>query len=138
MLLKLTLLAIFGTAMAHFEGVVVVYLRKALGMPESDSNKESLKEFPKRYLHIEMTREAAAILKNFHLGSWILGGFLGLVFGVTLARLTIFRYRNDYNANKGDCYSCVRCIEFCPVKEGKNTLETAEVIVPQPDSSTQN
>ena len=62
MLLKLTLLAIFGTAMAHFEGVVVVYLRKALGMLDSDSNKESLKSFPQRYLHIEMTREAATII----------------------------------------------------------------------------
>jgi len=62
MFLKLTLLAIFGIAMAHFEGVVVVYLRKALGLLDSDSNKESLKEFPKRYLHIEMTREAATII----------------------------------------------------------------------------
>ena len=62
MLLKLILLAIFGIAMAHFEGVVVVYLRKALGMLDSDSNKESLKSFPERYLHIEMTREAATII----------------------------------------------------------------------------
>lgn len=62
MLLKLTLLAIFGIAMAHFEGVVVVYLRKALGMLDSDSNKESLKSFPERYLRIEMTREAATII----------------------------------------------------------------------------
>lgn len=62
MLLKLILLAIFGLAMAHFEGVVVVYLRKALGLIDSDSNSESLKEFPKRYLHIEMTREAATII----------------------------------------------------------------------------
>ena len=62
MLLRLTLLAIFGIAMAHFEGVVVVYLRKALGILDSDSNKESLKSFPERYLHIEMTREAATII----------------------------------------------------------------------------
>ncbi|HBE40620.1 MAG TPA: hypothetical protein DDW27_05350 [Bacteroidales bacterium] len=62
MLFKLLLLAIFGLAMAHFEGVVVVYLRKVLGLLDPDSNKESLKEFPKRYLHIEMTREAATII----------------------------------------------------------------------------
>lgn len=62
MILKLTLLAIFGIAMAHFEGVVVVYLRKALGMLDSDSNKESLGKFPPRYLKIEMTREAATII----------------------------------------------------------------------------
>jgi hypothetical protein len=59
---KLLLLAIFGIAMAHFEGVVVVYLRKALGMIDSESNKESIGRFPKRYLYIEMTREAATII----------------------------------------------------------------------------
>ena len=48
--------------MAHLEGVVVVYLRKVLGLPDSDSNRESVKEFPDRYLHIEMTREAATII----------------------------------------------------------------------------
>ncbi len=32
MSLKLVLLALFAVAMAHCEGVVVVYLRKALGM----------------------------------------------------------------------------------------------------------
>jgi hypothetical protein len=58
----LLLLALFGIAMAHFEGVVVVYLRKALGMLDSESNKESLKRFPVRYLYIEMTREAATII----------------------------------------------------------------------------
>jgi hypothetical protein len=62
MLEKLILLAVFGIAMAHFEGVVVVYLRKALGMLDSESNKESVDKFPKRYLNIEMTREAATIV----------------------------------------------------------------------------
>jgi hypothetical protein len=62
MTLKLVLLAIFGIAMAHFEGVVVVYLRKALGMLDSESNKESIGKFPKRYLKIEMTRETATII----------------------------------------------------------------------------
>ena len=59
---KLLLLAIFGIAMAHLEGVVVVYLRKALGMLDSESNKESIEKFPRRYLIIEMTREAATIV----------------------------------------------------------------------------
>jgi hypothetical protein len=62
MLTKLSLLAIFGIAMAHFEGVVVVYLRKVLGLLDSDSNKKSIEDFPERYLHIEMSREAATII----------------------------------------------------------------------------
>jgi hypothetical protein len=62
MVVKLSLLALFGIAMAHLEGVVVVYLRKMLGIPDSESNKESLKKFPASYLYIEMTREAATII----------------------------------------------------------------------------
>jgi hypothetical protein len=62
MLVKLSLLALFGIAMAHLESVVVVYLRKALGMLDSESFKESAEKFPERYLKIEMTREAATIL----------------------------------------------------------------------------
>jgi hypothetical protein len=62
MFTKLLLLALFGIAMAHLEGVVVVYLRKALGMTDSESNKESLGKFTSRYLNIEMTREAATII----------------------------------------------------------------------------
>ncbi len=60
--MKLFLLAIFGIAMAHLEGVVVVYLRKVLGLLDSDSNKVSIGKFPKRYINIEMTREAATIV----------------------------------------------------------------------------
>src|SRR5450759_4125933 len=62
MITKLILLALFGISMAHMEGVVVVYLRKALGMLDSESNKESIGKFPTRYLYIEMSREAATII----------------------------------------------------------------------------
>jgi len=76
MLLKLILLALFGIAMAHLEGVVVVYLRKALGILDSESNKESIENFPARYLKIEMTREAATIIMLLVIaylagGTWI-------------------------------------------------------------------
>ena len=56
------LLAVFGIAMAHLEGVVVVYLRKIFGINDSQSNIESLKKFPKQYIFIEQTREVATIV----------------------------------------------------------------------------
>ncbi len=56
------LLALFGIAMAHFEGVVVVYLRKALGIIDGQSNRELLDEIPGYYIRIEQTREAATIV----------------------------------------------------------------------------
>jgi hypothetical protein len=59
---RFLLLALFGIAMAHFEGVVVVYLRKILGIIDSESNIESLKNFPRRYIFIEKTREIATII----------------------------------------------------------------------------
>ena len=59
---KFLLLAVFGIAMAHLEGVVVVYLRKILGINDSQSNIESLKNFSKQYIFIEQTREVATIV----------------------------------------------------------------------------
>jgi len=98
MILKLSLLAIFGIAMAHLEGVVVVYLRKALGMLDSESNKESIEKFPKRYLNIEMTREAATIIMLVIIayitdGSWI---EKGVFFLWTFAFWDLFYYLSLY------------------------------------------
>ncbi|MDO9341383.1 MAG: hypothetical protein Q7T72_12770 [Bacteroidales bacterium] len=98
MLTKLTLLALFGIAMAHMEGVVVVYLRKTLGMLDSESNKESIEKFPDRYLKIEMTREAATIVMLVVIayltgGSWIEKGFFFLW---TFAFWDLFYYLSLY------------------------------------------
>lgn len=95
---KLLLLAIFGIAMAHFEGVVVVYLRKALGMLDGESNKESLDKFPKRYLYIEMTREAATIIMLVVI-AWLTGNTWiekGVFFLWTFAFWDLFYYISLY------------------------------------------
>lgn len=98
MIAKLVLLAIFGIAMAHLEGVVVVYLRKVLGILDSESNKESIEKFPKRYLKIEMTREVATIIMLVVIayvtaGSWI---EKGLFFLWTFAFWDLFYYLSLY------------------------------------------
>lgn len=98
MLVKLSLLALFGIAMAHLEGVVVVYLRKALGLLDSESNNESLKKFPERYLKIEMTREAATIVMLFVL-AWLVGeswAEKGAFFLWTFAFWDLFYYISLY------------------------------------------
>ena len=96
--MKLLLLAIFGIAMAHLEGVVVVYLRKVLGMLDSESNLESVEKFPKRFLNIEMTREAATIIMLVVIayltgGSWI---EKGVFFLWTFAFWDLFYYLSLY------------------------------------------
>ena len=56
------MLAIFGIAMAHLEGVVVVYLREIFGVKNSQTNNDLLKYFSKQYIFIEQTREVATIV----------------------------------------------------------------------------
>jgi hypothetical protein len=62
MTVTLILTAVFGIAMAHLEGVVVVYLRRACGILGTESNKIALENIPKGYIFIEQTREAATIV----------------------------------------------------------------------------
>jgi hypothetical protein len=97
-LIKLIMLAVFGIAMAHFEGVVVVYLRKALGMLDSESNKESVEKFPKRYLNIEMTREAATIIMLVVIAYLVGNTWLekGIFFLWTFAFWDLFYYVSLY------------------------------------------
>ncbi len=64
MWLKFMLLAIFGISMAHLEGVVVVYLRKALDYNEDGSNINFLQKFPNKYLLIERTRDVVTTIKT--------------------------------------------------------------------------
>ena len=98
MIVKLVLLAIFGIAMAHFEGVVVVYLRKVLGILDSDSNKESIEKFPRRYLKIEMTREAATIVMLVIIAYITPGSLIekGVFFLWTFAFWDLFYYVSLY------------------------------------------
>jgi hypothetical protein len=98
MIAKLVLLAIFGIAMAHFEGVVVVYLRKVLGILDSDSNKESIEKFPRRYLKIEMTREAATIVMLVIIAYITPGSLIekGVFFLWTFAFWDLFYYVSLY------------------------------------------
>jgi NosR/NirI family transcriptional regulator, nitrous oxide reductase regulator len=60
--------------------------------------------------------EAGVILKRFYTGGWILGGFIGLLFGILTASRMMIKYRSDYIPNKGRCFSCARCVDYCPIK----------------------
>jgi len=65
----------------------------------------------------ELYSQAAIIIEQFYVGAWILGAFLGLVFGLTLSSLSVFKYREDYTPDKGECVSCARCLKYCPVEK---------------------
>ena len=67
-----------------------------------------------------LVEEVTVIRGKFKTGSSILGGFLGLVIGLTLLNQIIFRKKTDYQPNKGTCFSCGRCMDFCPVGKTYN------------------
>ena len=93
------LLALFGIAMAHLEGVVVVYLRKAIGMIDGDEgNTDALEKIPPRYISIEKTREAATIMMLVTLALLVGGTELDklLVFLWTFAFWDLFYYLSLY------------------------------------------
>lgn len=92
---------------------------KAAGTYDIVSENESLElEAYRRsgQAAIDLFAEAKLIINKFKTGSMWLGGFLGLVFGFTLAGLSIFRYREDFEPNRGECLSCARCMDYCPVE----------------------
>jgi hypothetical protein len=95
---RFLLLALFGIAMAHLEGVVVVYLRRLLGITNTQSNIESLNNFPKDYIFIEKTREAATIVMLVTLALLVGDSWLDkmVVFLWTFAFWDLFYYFSLY------------------------------------------
>ncbi|MGQ7869544.1 4Fe-4S binding protein [Sunxiuqinia sp. sy24] len=65
----------------------------------------------------QLVIEAKEIRSQFYWGGWMLGGFMGLVVGLTLLKLASHRTRNDYEPDKTNCLSCGRCMDYCPVKK---------------------
>lgn len=62
----------------------------------------------------ELYEQASSIQARFELGGWILGGFIGLVIGLKLIGLSVWRQRTDYEADRASCLACGRCFNYCP------------------------
>lgn len=60
-------------------------------------------------------KDALTVLAKFRTGSWILGGFIGLTFGLLIAGRMIRKFNPDFVPHKGRCLSCTRCVDYCPV-----------------------
>ncbi len=99
MVVKFIILAVFGVAMAHVVGVVVVYLRKSIGLLEPDADScKLLVQVPRRLVKIEMTREAATIVMLVTLALLTGVGWLDqlMVFLWTFAFWDLFYYVSLY------------------------------------------
>ena len=62
----------------------------------------------------QLLADAADIRRRFGIGSWIFGGWIGLVIAAKLISLSLHRRRVDYEPDRGACFACARCFEFCP------------------------
>jgi ferredoxin len=65
----------------------------------------------------DLLGEAGRIQDRFFTGGWLLGGFLGLIFGLRLVGLFMGTVRTDYEPDRGACVSCTRCFRNCPQEQ---------------------
>jgi outer membrane protein assembly factor BamB/polyferredoxin len=68
---------------------------------------------------------AEPVRERFRIGAAIAGGFLGLVVGLALVRLSLRRRHVVYDADPGACLSCARCLPTCPGEGAKPPAEIA-------------
>jgi ferredoxin len=61
-------------------------------------------------------REAAKVHRRFGAGSWLFGGWLGLVLGLKMIGQSIRRHRPEYEVDAGGCVACGRCYAACPIE----------------------
>lgn len=83
----------------------------------------------------EVILKAVEIRNQFHTGGLIFGGWVGLVIGVKLISLALRRKRADYEPERGDCFACARCFEYCPNELARRGLPIASGM-PGPATTT--
>ena len=104
-----------------------VYLAELLiTYPELKSDEENLDiqaflELGKSFE--QLVAEAAVIRSDFKKGGWAMGGFIGLALGIMMMNQVVFRRREDYEPHKGDCFSCGRCMDYCPIERPVRQVE---------------
>jgi len=64
-------------------------------------------------------QEEQQIIGRFRKGAPWVGVFLGLSLGIGFFRITLRNIRTDYEPDRGRCYSCAKCFNYCPVKKNK-------------------
>ncbi|MCI0499220.1 MAG: 4Fe-4S binding protein [Planctomycetales bacterium] len=95
-----------------------VRLAKLVALEQSQAMKEppdEIKAFRTTGQTAEaLYREADRKQRQFAVGSTLVGGWMGLLAGVTLIQNSIFWRRSDYEARRSGCVACGRCFNACP------------------------
>jgi len=73
----------------------------------------------------DLYEDASHIRAGFGLGGWMFGGFVGLVIGLKLIGVSVWRQRQDYEADRASCLACGRCFEYCPREHHRRKKNSA-------------
>ncbi|MCK5174810.1 MAG: hypothetical protein KAR47_15555, partial [Planctomycetes bacterium] len=57
------------------------------------------------------------VRKQFSLGGWFAGAFVGFVIAAKLIGSIIRWHRTEYTANAAGCLACGRCFKYCPKEQ---------------------
>ncbi|MFN8211816.1 MAG: 4Fe-4S binding protein, partial [Bacteroidales bacterium] len=90
-----------------------IRLEKENGIPAVSKAAAGFKEAGKT--EEQLFSEEAAIYERFRHGAIWAGAFLGLALGAGLFSQTIRKTRTEYKPDRGRCFSCGKCFEYCPV-----------------------
>jgi ferredoxin len=105
----------------------VLAISKGIDLKEKNAGKNSNSEVQEESYEIKAYKasgktearvyaEASLVLKRFYVGGWLFGGFIGLAISLMIGGRMMPVYRTDYITNKGRCFSCARCVDYCPMK----------------------
>jgi ferredoxin len=86
--------------------------------PSLEPTLESKTFRSKGMMESELTASALAIRSQMNAGGWLVGGFIGLVFGLKLIGYSTVRTQRDYEVDRTHCFSCARCCTYCPNDPG--------------------
>jgi len=75
-----------------------------------------------------------ALRGRIEFGGYLFGAWVGLVIGAKLISLSLRRTRTDYEPDRGACYGCARCFDYCPqelLRRGATIPDSAAAVLPE-------
>jgi len=98
---------------------------------DDDEPSDEVRALTKRKESADAVFAAAIdVRSSFTSGGWWFGMWMGLVVAIKLIWLSRLPYRHDYEADRGTCFACARCYDFCPQEHTR--LETLARAQPRP------
>ena len=108
-------MALLGHAAAYDGGVGAgVGNRTVGGLRLVGQRRYGRSRFRNRWQLRERRQRQFHERRRFRSGGWLLGAFLGLIFGIKLFQLNLFRRVAEYQPDREACFSCGRCFSYCP------------------------